>query len=125
MASACARCANNAPERPVLFFVSDGLRQDLVERYARETAWNGHHRESPLPAMAALLKQGVSATGGGLLTQAPPNTGAGWYSLATGAWPGVTGSTNTSPRTRPSVRWSRVASTVRRSERCVGPPASG
>ena len=30
----------------------------------------------------------------GLLTQAPPNTGAGWYSLATGAWPAVTGSTN-------------------------------
>ena len=32
--------------------------------------------------------------GNGLLTQAPPNTGAGWYSLATGAWPGVHGSTN-------------------------------
>ncbi|HSK25920.1 MAG TPA: 5'-nucleotidase C-terminal domain-containing protein, partial [Jiangellales bacterium] len=31
---------------------------------------------------------------GGLLTQAPPNPGAGWYSLATGAWPGVHGSTN-------------------------------
>ena len=29
-----------------------------------------------------------------MLTQAPPNTGAGWYSLATGAWPGVHGSTN-------------------------------
>ena len=27
-------------------------------------------------------------------TQAPPNTGAGWYTLATGAWPGVHGSTN-------------------------------
>ena len=32
--------------------------------------------------------------GNGLLTQAPPNTGAGWYTLATGAWPGVHGSTN-------------------------------
>ena len=29
-----------------------------------------------------------------MLTQAPPNTGAGWYTMATGAWPGVTGSTN-------------------------------
>ena len=29
-----------------------------------------------------------------MLTQAPPNTGAGWYTLATGAWPGVHGSTN-------------------------------
>src|SRR4029453_18789231 len=27
-------------------------------------------------------------------TQAPPNTGAGWYTLATGAWAGVHGSTN-------------------------------
>ena len=34
------------------------------------------------------------ASGNGLLTQAPPNTGAGWYTLATGAWPGVHGSTN-------------------------------
>ena len=24
-----------------------------------------------------------------MLTQAPPNTGAGWYTMATGAWPGV------------------------------------
>ena len=47
-----------------------------------------------MPAMAELLKKGVSASDGGLLTQAPPNTGAGWYSLATGAWPAVTGSTN-------------------------------
>ena len=44
--------------------------------------------------MRELLHKGASATGGGLLTQAPPNTGAGWFSLATGAWPAVTGSTN-------------------------------
>ena len=44
--------------------------------------------------MAELLKKGTSASGAGLLTEAPPNTGAGWYSLATGAWPGVHGSTN-------------------------------
>jgi hypothetical protein len=29
-----------------------------------------------------------------LKTQAPPNTGAGWFTLATGAWPAVHGSTN-------------------------------
>jgi hypothetical protein len=29
-----------------------------------------------------------------MLTQAPPNTGSGWYTMATGAWPGVHGSTN-------------------------------
>ncbi|MGS0685796.1 5'-nucleotidase C-terminal domain-containing protein [Nakamurella sp. GG22] len=70
---------------PVLFFAADGMRQDIVERYARRGS---------LPAMRELLRKGASATGGGLLTQAPPNTGAGWFSLATGAWPAVTGSTN-------------------------------
>jgi len=44
--------------------------------------------------MASFLKNGAQASGNGLLTEAPPNTGAGWYSLATGAWPGVHGSTN-------------------------------
>ena len=43
---------------------------------------------------AASSSHGTFATGNGLLTQAPPNTGAGWYTLATGAWPGVHGSTN-------------------------------
>ena len=47
-----------------------------------------------MPTMRTFLKKGTSATGNGLLTQAPPNTGAGWYTLATGAWPGVHGSTN-------------------------------
>ncbi len=69
----------------VIFFSSDGLRQDLVESYADEGL---------MPAMAKLLRSGARAGGGGLLTQAPPNTGAGWHSLATGAWPGVHGSTN-------------------------------
>ena len=69
----------------VVFFASDGLRQDLVFQYIEQGA---------MPTMAKLLKTGVDAADYGLLTQAPPNTGAGWYSLATGAWPGVTGSTN-------------------------------
>ena len=47
-----------------------------------------------MPTMANVPEAGASATGNGLLTQAPPNTGAGWYTLATGAWPGVHGSTN-------------------------------
>jgi 2',3'-cyclic-nucleotide 2'-phosphodiesterase (5'-nucleotidase family) len=68
-----------------VFFASDGLRQDLVARYASRGL---------LPTMSSFLRHGTRASGGGLLTQAPPNTGAGWYSLATGAWPGVTGSTN-------------------------------
>ena len=68
-----------------VFFAADGMRQDLVERYAAKGL---------MPTMAEFLKKGTSATGNGLLTQAPPNTGAGWYTLATGAWPGVHGSTN-------------------------------
>ena len=69
----------------VLFFASDGMRQDLVEKYAGAGV---------MPTMKSFLRTGVKAQGNGLLTQAPPNTGAGWYTLATGAWPGVHGSTN-------------------------------
>src|SRR6476620_8159201 len=67
----------------VLFFASDGMRQDAVENYGKA-----------LPGFRELLKQGAHASDNGLLTQAPPNTGAGWFTLTTGAWPGVTGATN-------------------------------
>jgi 2',3'-cyclic-nucleotide 2'-phosphodiesterase (5'-nucleotidase family)/predicted AlkP superfamily pyrophosphatase or phosphodiesterase len=76
------------PSRPgaeAVFFAADGMRQDLVERFAAQGA---------MPTMRGMLRNGVKAAGNGLLTQAPPNTGAGWYTLATGAWPGVAGSTN-------------------------------
>jgi 2',3'-cyclic-nucleotide 2'-phosphodiesterase (5'-nucleotidase family) len=68
-----------------VFFTSDGLRQDLVAKYAKDGL---------MPTMGGFLKNGTSAAHNGLRTQAPPNTGAGWYSLATGAWPAVHGSTN-------------------------------
>jgi 2',3'-cyclic-nucleotide 2'-phosphodiesterase (5'-nucleotidase family) len=75
-----------APGREkVIFFASDGLRQDMVEDFASQGL---------MPAMEKLLRTGTKASDNGLLTQAPPNTGAGWYSLSTGAWPGVHGSTN-------------------------------
>jgi 2',3'-cyclic-nucleotide 2'-phosphodiesterase (5'-nucleotidase family) len=77
--------ANKPLANKLIFFAADGLRQDLVEDYVKG---------GKLPQMADLLKKGASAAGGGLLTQAPPNTGAGWYSLATGASPAITGSTN-------------------------------
>src|SRR3954469_21090869 len=67
----------------VLFFTSDGLRQAAVKDYGK-----------PLPGFNQLLKRGAHASDNGLLTQAPPNTGAGWFSLTTGAWPGVHGSAN-------------------------------
>ena len=80
---------NAADERrdgdAVVLFAADGLRQDVIESPLARFL---------LPTMGKLLRTGVKASDGGLLTQAPPNTGAGWYSLATGAWPGVHGSTN-------------------------------
>ena len=72
-------------DQKLLFFVADGLRQDLVEQYARQGA---------VPGFRDLLRHGVKAADNGLLTQAPPNTGAGWNTLSTGAWPSVAGSTN-------------------------------
>lgn len=88
-AAAPPAAAKPSPAAPgtakAVFFAADGLRQDLVAQYAARGL---------MPTMASFLKNGASATGNGLLTQAPPNTGAGWYSLATGAWSGVTGSTN-------------------------------
>jgi 2',3'-cyclic-nucleotide 2'-phosphodiesterase (5'-nucleotidase family) len=77
--------SHSAPTDQAVFFASDGLRQDLVEKYADQGA---------MPTMKKFLRNGVKARGNGMLTQAPPNTGAGWYTMATGAWPAVTGSTN-------------------------------
>ena len=69
---------------PVVLFSSDGMRPDLMQRYAAQGA---------MPTYAKLIKSG--ATGDNGLTQGfPPNTGQGWYTMATGAWPGVHGSTN-------------------------------
>ena len=69
----------------LLFFASDGLRQDAVEKLSDDKV---------TPGFRELLRKGAYASGDGLLTQAPPNTGAGWFTLATGAWPAVHGSTN-------------------------------
>jgi len=92
VAAASAPSSSHARDRddrtePVLLFAADGMRQDLIEKYIKS-------RRGSLPGFADLLRHGAAASGGGMLTQAPPNTGAGWYTMATGAWPGVTGSTN-------------------------------
>lgn len=83
-----------------IFFVSDGMRQDLAEAYAGAGL---------MPTIQKLLRSGAKAADGGLLTQAPPNTGAGWYSLSTGAWAGVHGSTNNTFAKNGAVFSSRVA----------------
>jgi 2',3'-cyclic-nucleotide 2'-phosphodiesterase (5'-nucleotidase family) len=68
-----------------LFFAADGMMQNSIERYAKQGV---------VPGFRQMLRHGARASGKGLLTQSPPNTGAGWFTLATGAWPGVHGSTN-------------------------------
>ncbi len=83
-AAAGAPPAAAASDRPVVLFSSDGMRPDLMQRYAGQ---------GEMPTYAGLMRQG--ATGQNGLTQGfPPNTGQGWYTLATGAYPGVHGSTN-------------------------------
>ncbi len=67
-----------------IFFASDGMRPDLMEKYAAQGA---------MPTYAALMAAGVRGQNG-LVQAFPPNTGVGWYTLATGTWPGEHGSTN-------------------------------
>ena len=78
------RASDSSNDIPVIFFASDGMRPDLVDKYAKQGA---------MPTMAALMKRGVTGKNG-LKPGFPPNTGVGWYSLATGTWPGEHGSTN-------------------------------
>jgi len=68
----------------VILFASDGMRPDLVDKYATQGA---------MPTMAELMAEGVKGKNG-LLQGFPPNTGVGWATLATGTWPGTHGSTN-------------------------------
>jgi predicted AlkP superfamily phosphohydrolase/phosphomutase len=68
----------------VILFAADGMRPDLVDKYAGQGA---------MPTMAELMAQGTKGKNG-LLQGFPPNTGVGWATLATGTWPGVHGSTN-------------------------------
>ncbi len=67
-----------------IFYAADGMRPDLMERYAAEGS---------MPTYASLMDQGVKGDNG-LVQAFPPNTGVGWYTLATGAYPGEAGSTN-------------------------------
>src|SRR4029453_13565239 len=68
----------------VILFASDGMRPDLMEQYAADGL---------MPTYSDLMAKGVRGDNG--LTQAfPPNTGVGWFTLATGAYPGEHGSTH-------------------------------
>ncbi|HEX4747690.1 MAG TPA: alkaline phosphatase family protein [Gaiellaceae bacterium] len=82
-----ASAANDAQwplTKKVILFAADGMRPDLVDKYAAQGS---------MDTMAELMAEGVKGQNG-LLQGFPPNTGVGWSTLATGAWPGVHGSTN-------------------------------
>jgi 2',3'-cyclic-nucleotide 2'-phosphodiesterase (5'-nucleotidase family)/predicted AlkP superfamily phosphohydrolase/phosphomutase len=68
----------------VILFAADGMRPDLMESYAASGA---------MPTYADLIASGVRGDNG-MVQAFPPNTGVGWYTLATGAYPGEHGSTN-------------------------------
>jgi 2',3'-cyclic-nucleotide 2'-phosphodiesterase (5'-nucleotidase family) len=76
--------AGSARTKKAILFSADGMRPDLVDRYADKRI---------MPTFRDLLKRGVSGDNG-LLQGFPPNTGVGWHTLATGTWPGEHGSTN-------------------------------
>ena len=61
-----------------ILFAADGMRPDLVDKYAAAGA---------MPEMKELMEDGVKGVNG-LRQGFPPNTGVGWYTLATGTWPG-------------------------------------
>src|SRR4051794_31588466 len=57
--------ADSSGDSKLLFFTSDGMRQDQIAKYANQGL---------LPGYRDMLRNGVSASDNGLLTQAPPNT---------------------------------------------------
>ena len=68
----------------VIFFGSDGMRPDLMEKYAAAGS---------MPTYAELMAAGVRGDNG-MVQAFPPNTGVGWYTMATGTYPSEHGSTN-------------------------------
>jgi 2',3'-cyclic-nucleotide 2'-phosphodiesterase (5'-nucleotidase family) len=84
VAGAASPPATPSATNGVFFFAADGMRPDLMERYAGQGV---------MPTYAGLMAKGVKGVNG-LVQAFPPNTGVGWYTLATGAYPGEAGSTN-------------------------------
>ena len=84
VATASSTSTRAATDEKVILFSSDGMRPDLMWKYAHAGL---------MPTYRGLIARGVVGDNG--LRQAfPPNTGVGWYTLATGAYPAQTGSTN-------------------------------
>src|SRR3954471_6348565 len=72
------------PVDRVVMFASDGMRPDLMQRYANAGF---------MPTYKKLMKDGVTGKNG-MVQAFPPNTGVGWYTMATGTYPSEHGSTN-------------------------------
>jgi predicted AlkP superfamily phosphohydrolase/phosphomutase len=68
----------------VIFFGADGMRPDLMEAFVAEGA---------MPNYRDLIHKGARGDNG-MQPAFPPNTGVGWTSLATGAYPSAHGSMN-------------------------------
>ncbi len=83
-AASVSQAATTTSANPIIFYAADGMRQDLMERYAAEGS---------MPTYADLIATGVAGDNG-LVQAFPPNTGVGWYTLATGTYPSEHGSTN-------------------------------
>jgi 2',3'-cyclic-nucleotide 2'-phosphodiesterase (5'-nucleotidase family) len=81
--AAIASFAQLSSRPNVVLFGADGMRQDLLVKYAKERLITS----IPLNFIS-------SASGNGMMTEAPATTGAGWFSLSTGSWSGVHGVTN-------------------------------
>jgi 2',3'-cyclic-nucleotide 2'-phosphodiesterase (5'-nucleotidase family) len=82
--SAAPPAASELLTEKLIFFAADGMRPDLMEKYAAE---------GEMPTYAQLMADGVRGDNG-LVQAFPPNTGVGWYTLATGTYPSEHGSTN-------------------------------
>ena len=82
--AAGAKPGHDRPADRVVLFASDGMRPDLMEKYAKAGA---------MPTYKKLMKDGATGDNG-MLQAFPPNTGVGWYTMATGTYPSEHGSTN-------------------------------
>ena len=82
--TAAAPPAGKPSTSKAILFASDGMRPDLMEKYAAEGA---------MPTYASLMASGVRGANG-MVQAFPPNTGVGWYTIATGTYPSEHGSTN-------------------------------
>src|SRR3954451_3623746 len=82
--AAGAKKGDFRPVDKVVMFASDGMRPDVMEKYARAGS---------MPTYKALMKHGVTGDNG-MVQAFPPNTGVGWYTMVTGTYPSEHGSTN-------------------------------